>query len=153
MDETDQLATGMYGPLLVMEPGEEYDAHHDLVFVVGSSVEYWVTSNGHRRPATLQLRAGSEYRLRFINVHRGVSVNISLLGPARPEQWRSIAKDGAALPPALRVEREAQLRFGAGETYDYLWRPASPGDRTLLIHAPFDTWVGESVLRQTLRVE
>jgi manganese oxidase len=153
MDETDQLATGMYGPMLVMEPGEAFDPKYDLVFVIGSSVEYWVTVNGRRRPAPLRLQAGAEYRLRFINIHRGATVTISLLSEAGPERWHRSAKDGAELPPPLRAKREARLRFGAGETYDFIWKADASGDRTLLVHAPFDTEVGESLLRQTLHVD
>lgn len=43
--------------------------------------------------------------------------------------------------------------MGVGETYDFFWTPSQPGDATLRVEAPFGTFVGQSVLHQTLRVE
>ncbi|MGH9778188.1 MAG: amidohydrolase family protein [Candidatus Acidiferrales bacterium] len=152
MDETDQLSTGMHGPLLVLEPGEVFDPESDRVLVIGSSVDYWVTINGRREPAPMTLRAGTEYRLRFINIAHGATVSISLEDQSGPVAWRGIAKDGADLPPSLQVEHAAQIRMGVGETYDFAYTPAAPGELTLRVHVPFPTEVGESVLRQVFRV-
>ena len=42
-------------------------------------------------------------------------------------QWRAVAKDGAELPEAARVNGVARLRFGIGETYDFELTPDVAG--------------------------
>jgi hypothetical protein len=64
----------------------------------------------------------------------------------------SLARDGADLPPALRMESPARIRTGTGETYDFVWTPSEPGDAELLVHFPFATEPGELLLRQPLWV-
>jgi FtsP/CotA-like multicopper oxidase with cupredoxin domain len=156
MDETDQLIAGMYGPLLVLEPGENFDPDIDRVFVIGGAVhdgEYsHVTINGQLRPAAQTVRAGATYRLRFINIAPDATVELTLVGNGVPLQWAGLANDGADLPPSLRVERVAKLRFGPGQTYDFNWTPASPGKATLVLDWPFPTEPGNLVLRQDFLV-
>ncbi|MFI5326687.1 MAG: multicopper oxidase domain-containing protein, partial [Candidatus Rokuibacteriota bacterium] len=152
MDETDQLRSGMYGPLIVLEPGERFEPSVDRVFTIGQTVDAWIAINGQDQPAPQNLRAGTRYRLRFINIHRDATVDISLRGDSGPLRWHAEAKDGAYLLPALRGERNARVRMGVGETYDFTWTPARPGEATLLVHAPFPTEPGEAWLRQTWRV-
>ena len=156
MDETDQLRGGMYGPLLVLEPGQAVDPDIDRVFVIGGAVhdgEYSrVTINGQLEPAPQVVRAGTQYRLRFINISPDATVELMLAENRVPTRWISVANDGADLPPPLRVERVAKLRFSAGQTYDFLWTPASPGDATLDLNWPFPTEPGNLLLRQVFRV-
>ena len=152
MDETEQLETGMYGPLLVLEPGEVFDPDVDRVFIVGGSVEGWATLNGQPEPDPVTVEAGKEYRLRLINIHRDATIDVTLLEGSEPLLWRTLAKDGANLPPALRVERPARVRMGVGETYDFLWIPVAPGEAMLRVHVPFPTWPGSVDVRQPIRV-
>jgi FtsP/CotA-like multicopper oxidase with cupredoxin domain len=152
MDETNQLAQGMIGPLLVLEPGEAYDPEHDRVFLVSGQADggYPVTLNGQLEPTPATFRVGEEYRLRFIQITRGVPVDIALTRNGSPVRWRALAKDGADLPEALRLEGDAAIRTNTGETFDFLWTPAQPGEVTLSVRYERFFEVIEIVLRQTL---
>jgi FtsP/CotA-like multicopper oxidase with cupredoxin domain len=156
MDETDQLISGMYGPLVVLEPGERFDPDADRVFVIGGALddgEYnSATINGQLHPAPQTFRAGTPYRLRFINISPDATVELALEENGAPSRWVSLARDGAALPPQLRVDRVATLRFSTGQTYDFTWTPTSPGTATLVLNWPFPTEPGSLLLRQTFHV-
>ena len=144
----------MFGPFLVLEPGEAYDPEHDRVFVIGGQREggYPMTLNGHREPPVMDFRAGETYRLRFVNIARGFGVHVGLNANESPVRWRAVAKDGADLPEALRLEGDAEFVSNTGQTFDYLWTPAEPGDATLSVTHDFLFTIGEDVVRQTLRV-
>ena len=156
MDETDQLIGGMYGPLLVLEPGEKLDPGIDRVFVIGGAVhdgEYsHATINGQLQPASQTFRAGTTYRLRFINITPDATVELLLAENGVPHRWIGLANDGAELPPPLRADRVARLRFGPGQTYDFTWTPTSTGDATLVLDWQFPTEPGNLVLRQAFHV-
>jgi hypothetical protein len=81
------------------------------------------------KPAAFTIRGifGHLARLRFINISPDATVELMLAENRVPTRWISVANDGADLPPPLRVERVAKLRFSAGQTYDFLWTPASRG--------------------------
>ncbi|MCI0432883.1 MAG: multicopper oxidase domain-containing protein [Gemmatimonadetes bacterium] len=135
MDETDQLAQGMAGPFIVLEPGESFDADRDRIFLIGGQAEgdYPVNINGHVDPPPATSRAGTEYRLRFIHITRGTGIDIELAQDSVPVRWRAVAKDGADLPPALRIEGFARLHTDTGETFDFLWTPAHAGNAVLTV--------------------
>jgi FtsP/CotA-like multicopper oxidase with cupredoxin domain len=146
MDEGTQLVTGMYGPLLVLEPGEAWDPATDHVVMIGEAVDGdsvpRLALNGRREPAPLLLRAGATHRLRLINIHPagGAVVTLVAAGDSTPLAWRARAKDGADLPPHARVEGPARLRrFGVGETYDFEWTPARPMDAVLSVEVEGQT--------------
>jgi manganese oxidase len=154
MDETDQLATGLYGPLLVLEPGERFDPERDHLFVIGEAVddgERTLAINGRREPPPVTLTAGAAHRIRIININPDLTTDVALVRGSSALSWVSLAHDGADLPPALRIESPARIRTGTGETYDFVWTPAEPGDSELLVHFPFATEPGELLLRQVLR--
>jgi FtsP/CotA-like multicopper oxidase with cupredoxin domain len=152
MDETLQLLTGMYGPLLVLEPGERYDPEHDLSFIVGRGIDgapHRPVINGRREPAPRPVAAGTTYRLRIINILPAGPVRVRLLADSVPVAWLPISKDGAALPAALRQIGNAEVpAIGVGETYDMEWTPAQPGTVVLEFYQPRDRWT----LRQLFQV-
>jgi FtsP/CotA-like multicopper oxidase with cupredoxin domain len=156
MDDTEQLLSGMYGPLLVLEPAERFNPEIDRVFVIGSSIhdgDYErATINGQLRPPPQAFRAGTAYRLRFINISADATVELSLEANGVPLRWIGRAIDGADLPQSLRVDRAARIRFGPGQTYDFRWTPTSPGNATLVLNWPFPTEPGNLVLRQLFHV-
>jgi hypothetical protein len=80
------------------------------------------------------------------------TVEIRLIQGDQLRRWTAVANDGADLPPALRTEQPARLRFSAGETYDFQWTPASPGEASLLLEWQFPTEHGSLSLRQVLSV-
>jgi FtsP/CotA-like multicopper oxidase with cupredoxin domain len=152
MDETDQLAQGMFGPFLVIEPGAVYDPEHDRVFVIGGQPDgdYPVTINGKQEPPPATFGVGEQYRLRFINITRGANIDIALTKSGSPVRWRAVAKDGADLPETFLLEGNADIRTSTGETFDFLWTPTEPGEATLSVRYERFFEVEEVVLQQTL---
>jgi FtsP/CotA-like multicopper oxidase with cupredoxin domain len=152
IDEGTQLRTGMYGPLLVMEPGERFDPATDLVMMIGEGADsgkFRPMLNGRRAPPPLTLRAGTTYRLRFVSILPADPIRVELVAAdSTPVTWRSRAKDGADLPPAARVARPARIgRFGVGETYDFEWTPSRAMDAELVIRvAPRWTQVRQRIV-------
>lgn len=135
-----QLAQGLYGPFLVLEPGEAWDPVTDRVFLLGSlgyGQDPPPAVNGRRAPAPVELRAGRDYRLRFMHISPDDDKQVRLLEGEEPVSWRAVAKDGADLPPALVQDVPADLSIDVGETYDFVWTP-EPGDYTLRVITTFD---------------
>jgi FtsP/CotA-like multicopper oxidase with cupredoxin domain len=154
MDETDQLVQGMAGPILVLEPGATFDPETDRVFLIWGATDgdYRVTINSRTDPAPQELRAGATYRLRVVVITSGGGNDVALTRGGAPERWRAESKDGADLPPALRVESAAILRANTGETFDFSWTPQEAGDVELTVrYQPFFE-KEEAVVRQLLRV-
>ncbi|MGI9102302.1 MAG: multicopper oxidase domain-containing protein [Terriglobales bacterium] len=134
--DVGQLCTGLYGALVVLEPGQKYDPEHDRVFLMSRSDPNFLADallvNGTQKPAPIQLRAGETYRFRFINITPSDDeVKYSLLDGGKPTLWQPLAKDGADLPEFYRKPAEARQTFAAGETYDYVFQPQKPGKLSL----------------------
>lgn len=134
--DVDQLTHGLYGPLIVTEPGEKYDSERDRVFVASRAGPdlLWdpLLINGMEQPVLPELHAGSRYRFRFINITPSDDdVSFSLAEDGTPVSWIPVAKDGADLPKYFRKSGEAKLRFGAGETYDFEFEPQQVGNLEL----------------------
>jgi FtsP/CotA-like multicopper oxidase with cupredoxin domain len=154
MDETMQLRSGMYGALLVLEPGQAFEPDRDHLFIVAEIQEgdsAVLAINGRRTPSPISLRAGIDHRLRFINISGGETVDLALVADsASPLRWRPLASDGADLPPPLQTEQSARVRISTGRTYDVRWTPA-PGEAGILVRLAADE-PGPVVLRQPIRV-
>ncbi|MGH7475994.1 MAG: multicopper oxidase domain-containing protein [Longimicrobiales bacterium] len=135
-----QLAQGLYGPFLVMEPGAEWDPDTDRLLLLGSlgaELDAPPAVNGELDPDALEFAAGTTYRLRVMHISPDDDKRVRLLRGEQPVEWRAVAKDGADLPAsALRVT-PAALRIGVGETYDFLWTPAQSEALTLEIVTTF----------------
>jgi FtsP/CotA-like multicopper oxidase with cupredoxin domain len=142
MDEGTQLVTGAYGPLIVLEPGQMFDPASDLIFMIGHAVDAGTNSpaiNGRHQPPALTLRPGTTYRLRIINILPAAPVAVELSADSTVLSWRSLAKDGADLPAALRRAAPATVSaIGVGETYDFLWTPDRPMDAVLTMGNEFE---------------
>jgi FtsP/CotA-like multicopper oxidase with cupredoxin domain len=121
-----QLAGGIYGPLIVLEPGERFDPERDHVIVVGLDganrpfPNEPIVVNGDAKPRPLDLKAGVSHRLRFINITPdNVALTFQLVSRFDPIQWTLVAKDGSAVPAAQRTPRPARQLVTVGETYDF----------------------------------
>ena len=131
-----QLTGGMYGPLLVMEPGQTFDPAVDKIFVLGRSgrneMRDPLVLNGRPQPGLMVLLAGQSYRFRLVNItpNDGL-VTTSLVTENHPVKWRPVAKDGADLPREQAAERDAVQIISVGETYDFEFAPKEPGDYLL----------------------
>ena len=135
-DEVRQQHAGLAGALVVNEPGRPRDPTRDIPIVIteSRSPDRKVTTlvNGSAAPQPLVMRAGTTYRLRIVQM--GVSrsaVWVEMWRDSTRASWVPVAKDGADLPEAARVAREARLRFGIGETYDFEFTPEVTGPMRL----------------------
>jgi FtsP/CotA-like multicopper oxidase with cupredoxin domain len=152
--DESQLAGGMYGALIVLEPGERYDPVTDHVVIIGlngvltKGQREPFALNGLATPAAIRLRTGVPHRLRLINITaNNVALVASLVDQAGPTQWKALAKDGATLRPAQAVSKAARQPIGVGETYDFEIASAQPktlslevrrGNGELVLQAPVE---------------
>lgn len=139
IDDIKQLSSGLYGPLIVLAPGQKFDPETDRVLIISRAgpgeTPIWL--NGSRSPEIGSLRVGQKYRLRIINiVPENPPINVSLGLGDLPATWRPIAKDGAELPAGQRELCPAQLTIGVGETYDFEFSPEQPGELALEVVRP-----------------
>ena len=147
-----QLTSGLYGPLIVLEPGQKFDPALDKIFIVsregpdeGGSP---LVLNGTPQPPPLLLKLGTKYHLRFIDIGTNDSdVTVSFLDDkAQPIQWRAAAKDGWTLPAAQSTMRPAKQPITVGETYDFDLIPDRPGEFKLQVSMRFlKTIISQSV--------
>jgi manganese oxidase len=129
-----QLAGGIYGPLIVLEPGQQFDPSTDHVLVVGlngvlrANAREPFALNGRSTPAAIQLQAARVHRLRVINITASnVALTMFLTTPSGLGEWRVVAKDGADLA-GPRAQQPARQLVSVGETYDFEVTP-QPGQR------------------------
>ncbi len=99
------------------------------------------------------MTVGRTYRLRLIQMsaHRAAST-VELKRGDSLFVWRPVAKDGADLPEALRLEGAADIRTNAGETFDFLWTPTESGEAILRVRYERFFEVEEVVIQQSLYV-
>jgi FtsP/CotA-like multicopper oxidase with cupredoxin domain len=124
-----QLARGLYGPLIVMEPDEEFDSNADHIVVVGFGRPGGKASmllNGSSTPVAVERRREGKQRLRLINITPEVAPLIELSADSLPLSWRPIAKDGFDLPRLQQVPQPARVRIFPGETYDFEFASDEP---------------------------
>lgn len=160
-DDT-QLSGGLYGALIVLEPGERFDPATDHVFIAGydgpggAGRREPVVINGATAtvpaippgPTAHALRAGVPNRIRLINITPN---NVGLMfvltdGTTTPVLWRALAKDGANLSAAQQTTREARQPVSMGETYDFTFTP-TPGQRLWLnLVRGSGEWVAQMLL-------
>lgn len=147
-DEGVQLSSGLYGPFVVLAPGEVRDTITDRVFLIGRAgpgPDAPALLNGSRDPGALEWKVGVTYRLRFINITPNDVEEVSFRRDSSLLQWRPFAKDGAEIAAQQATSRPARLRMGPGETYDFEFTPREPADLTLhaLVRARADKIVGD----------
>ena len=131
-----QVENGIYGPLIVLPPGQAFDPSTDKIFLfsVGAYDPFgWILLiNGSPQPAPVPLVAGTKYRFRLINIMPNQArARASLRQAGVPAQWRIIAKDGADLPPAAAIMTTAEFGITVGETYDFEYEARTPQELTL----------------------
>jgi FtsP/CotA-like multicopper oxidase with cupredoxin domain len=128
-EEVRQISLGLYGAIVVLEPGQAWEPRTDHLVIVGEAMvggAPYVGVNGATARYPMQLAAGQTHRLRFINILVDNDANVSLLDDAGPVTWRRIAKDGADLPDDARLTGPARVHLGPGETFDVEVAP-TPG--------------------------
>ncbi len=150
-NDVRQLTGGMYGAIVVIEPGQKFDPATDKVFVLGrngtNEMHDPVVLNGSPQPPVMVLLTGQSYRFRIVNITPLDSlITASLTNEGHQGKWRAIAKDGADLPTQKAVLQDASQLISVGETYDFEFSPEVPGDYLLQFSA------GGSVVTQGMTV-
>jgi FtsP/CotA-like multicopper oxidase with cupredoxin domain len=135
--DPSQLSGGVYGGLIVLEPGQSFDAEHDRLLVIGArDADFYstrLTVNGSEELQPMVLRRGAKYRLRVINMAPNLRADVLLGTAEHPATWRGVAKDGADLPSRLTKPQEARLHIVSGEAYDFEFQADEPGEIPLQI--------------------
>jgi FtsP/CotA-like multicopper oxidase with cupredoxin domain len=143
LHELEQMHLGLYGPLIVLQPGTPFDPATDHIAIASpdgpESDSTGGLLNGSKNPEPLVIRAGRAHRLRLINIHGDYRVLFTLEADGKPVEWRQLAKDGADVAPGLSDPRVARLMTGPGETADFEIRPDSAQELVLNAQAPFAT--------------
>ncbi len=132
IDDPTQLQSGLYGPLLVLEPGAHWDPASDHVLLFSDAGPGGDTLpaplfNGRYVPDTLELAAGRAHRLRFIIIPTAGYGEVGVTDDSGFVTWRPLAKDGRDLPERNRMARAARQYMAVGETYDFELPPRGPG--------------------------
>ena len=139
-NEDQQITSGLYGSIVVTDDGRAPDAETDRVLLFSSAgpTVNVITGpspatmlNGKVQPDTMELRAGTTYRFRLIDITGDVHTFVSLLDGEKPVAWRAVAKDGATLPAAQATMRPADVMLDPGEIYDFTFTPSKAGMFTL----------------------
>ncbi len=155
LNDIEQLTSGLYGPLIVLPPGEVFDPVHDLLFVGGwdgtgglnRRSDPPMVVNGVAGEPPVDLTMGATYRLRFINIAPAGNFGWRITRDGKLVEWRMLAKDGADLPPHRAVPRPAAFRIFVGETFDAEFTPTAPGDYLLSAPSGPSTSFYQRVLR------
>ena len=136
MNDLEQLTSGLYGPIVVLEPGERFDPARDHLFIGGwdgtQDPPHLLINGDSIPPPPLELTAGVVHRFRFINIGPAGGYWPTLRQDTTLLRWRHVAKDGAELPAARALTRPARFRVQVGETWDVEWTPR-PGEYTLAL--------------------
>jgi FtsP/CotA-like multicopper oxidase with cupredoxin domain len=131
LGDLEQLTSGLYGAVVVLEPGERFDPSRDHVIVAGWDGDVRprrLLINGDSAPPPLVLARGQRHRLRFVNIGAAGFVRFSLKQGTTLVRWRAVAKDGADLPAVATVDGPSSVRINVGETFDAVFDATEPGE-------------------------
>ena len=136
LNDMEQITSGAYGPIIVLDPGERYDPETDHTFTVGWEgisrfPDLRIALNGYTSPPPKVLKHGKTHRLRIVNIGAAARFNFMLRRDTTVVTWNPRAKDGFDLPQAARALRPASMLVSAGETFDAEWTPRQKGEYNL----------------------
>ncbi len=149
LNDVVQLTSGLYGGIVVLEPGQRYDARRDHLFVVGwDGLGEDLVVNGDSMPLPRVLDKGVTHRLRFVFIGAVNGHTLTLSDSAGPVTWRAVARDGFEMPAAQRVLLPARFQGWAGQTWDFEFQADTPSTYRLTLGNPAKpAWKGELVIR------
>jgi len=149
-----QLAGGLYGPLIILEPGERYDPETDHIVIIGlngvvrENERDPFALNGSATPAPIIMRAGVPNRLRVINItSHGVNLTAFIVDRFEQTTWKPLAKDGATLPAGQTAPRPARQLVAVGETYDFEFQPPRSQQLWLEVRRGNGEWVLQAPIK------
>jgi len=134
LNDYQQLTTGLYGAIVVLEPGERLDPDLDRVFVLSEGPidgRDPVLVNGAEWPDAQEMRKGTTYRLRFAGITAAPDITASIRAGGALQTWRPLAKDGMPIPGAAPLAPASQS-VHPGETYDFAFTPTASGPLRLV---------------------
>jgi len=125
-NENQQISSGLYGALIVTEPGQPRDPERDKIVLfsdAGPTVNFLrpparTLVNGRVDALPLDVKVGVPTRIRLINIRTDFDLDLTMLAGDATAQWRVLAKDGADLPANQTTARSAELHMSPGQTYD-----------------------------------
>lgn len=142
LNDIGQLSKGLFGPMIVLGEGEEYNPEVDHFYAFG-----WPRPNfrpgdmeingSHQLPIQLA-HVGEEHRIRFINIATVGAAKVYMQDNDNPVKLMYLAKDGAELPKTLQKEIDISPLYGNGETADFIFKPMSSGTYKLFFDVGFD---------------
>lgn len=138
LNDLEQITSGLYGAIVVLEPGQRFDPERDHIYVTGwdsPSDPPRQVVNGDSLGAPLELEAGVPHRFRFINIGVALPALFSLQRDSTQVRWQRVAKDGADLPPSQARVVPARQSVQVGETYDFTLS-FEPGEYRLIAGPP-----------------
>jgi FtsP/CotA-like multicopper oxidase with cupredoxin domain len=136
LNDVEQLLSGAYGPIIVIEPGETFDPRTDHIFTLGRDAARQVPRlviNGDTIGIPLLAKVGETHRFRLINITDAYSPTFTLGNGTSLVTWNPRAKDGADYPEAMRKETTAVQRLNPGEIFDAEWTPRERGEFLLRV--------------------
>lgn len=149
VNDIRQLRGGLWGPLLVVEPGAQRDPARDLVFITGEGTDFTASLNGSALHPPIELVAEGRYRLRLMNVTAGTpNLQYWLVSDSTTIVWTPIARDGFDLPRWQRAARRAEESVSIGQTADFEF--LAPLSGALVLEAR--TGAGDLITRQPFRL-
>ncbi len=138
MNDLEQLSSGLYGGIVVLEPGQRLNPRRDHIFVAGWDGEaepVHLLVNGDSLPAPLELTAGVPHRLRFVNIGVAIQFPFAIYRDSTLATWRALARDGAELPATQSRAGPSVEPIDAGETRDFEFVPRA-GEYRLVLGDP-----------------
>ncbi|HUR92354.1 MAG TPA: multicopper oxidase domain-containing protein, partial [Gemmatimonadaceae bacterium] len=150
-NENQQIASGLYGAIVVVDPARPRDPETDRILLFsdnGPTINFLrpppgTLLNGKTSLDTMELRAGTTYRLRLINIRTDYLLDVGLYAGDTAAEWRVVARDGADLPQHQSITGPARLsHFAPGQIMDVELTPRAPGMLTLrhaMVGLPGDT--------------
>ena len=151
LNDIEQLTSGLYGALVVLEPGQTMDPRTDHLFVIG-----WdgpkdpphLLVNGDSAPGPLMLERGLHHRLRFVFIGAVGGDPLALMSIGSPVTWRPLARDGYTMPASQQHVQPAQVLGWAGQTYDFDFDARDEREYVLVVGDPAKPlWTRRIVVR------
>jgi FtsP/CotA-like multicopper oxidase with cupredoxin domain len=132
LDDINQLTKGLYGPMIVMGENEVYNPKLDHYYILGwknpdPQTAEELDLNGWDIIPVQTAKTGETHRLRLINIGPAGNGWISVTKDGEIIPIKTIAKDGADLPPWQQKDVEVTSRLYVGETADFAFTPTIPG--------------------------
>ncbi len=131
-NDVHQIASGLYGPMIVLGENQSYDPKTDHVYTVGyrtSDIKSFddVVLNGTSQQPPQNARVGETHRLRLINIQPAGDIKIKMQLDSVPFPIKFVAKDGTDLPAIQQLFLKESPFYGVGETADFEFKPLKAG--------------------------